>query len=283
MSDLAPVDPDEAVEPGEAPARAVSGRGESDRVVIVTGGASGIGEATCVRLARSGWTVIVLDRDAVGAQRVADGVGGVPFGVNVADADAVNDAVERVVAEHGGITALVNNAGVGNLRRLEDYTPAQVDLIWQVNFAGAYNCLRACAEGLRKHRGSVVNVASVSGIRPTRGEAPYSAAKAALVALTKSAALEWAPEVRVNCISPGFIRSPLNEMLAEDPEVAGPLEARTPAARMGSVDDVTGVIEFLLSADAAYVTGQNLAIDGGTLLSSTQMDPILGPLLDMYN
>src|SRR4029077_486499 len=98
------------------------------------------------------------------------------------------------------------NAGIGNLKPLEAYTTAEVDLIWRVNVAGTYNCLRAAAAPLRKSgRGAVVNIASVSGIRPTRGEAPYSAAKAAAIALTRSAALEWAPEVRVNCVSPGFV------------------------------------------------------------------------------
>jgi NAD(P)-dependent dehydrogenase (short-subunit alcohol dehydrogenase family) len=127
-----------------------------------------------------------------------------------------------------------------------------------------------------------VNVASVSGVRPTRGEAPYSAAKAAVIALTSSAALEWAPEVRVNCVSPGFVRTPLNEMLVTDDAARSGLESRTPLARVGTAEETAGVIAFLLSDAAGYLTGHNLVLDGGSLLPSEQMDPILGPLLEMF-
>ena len=127
-----------------------------------------------------------------------------------------------------------------------------------------------------------MNIASVSGIRPTRGEAPYSAAKAAAIALTRSAALEWAPEVRVNCVSPGFVHTPLNDMLVADPASLADLESRTPLARVGTADETAGVIVFLLSDAASYMTGQNLVLDGGTLLPSAQMDPVLGSLLDLF-
>jgi len=251
--------------------------------VIVTGGASGIGTATARALADAGRHVVVLDRNGDGAAAVAAEVDGTAVTADVADHVAIDGAVAAIVEAHGTIAGLVNNAGVGNLKPLEAYSPAEVDLIWRVNVAGTFNCLRAAAPHLRANPGSaVVNLASVSGVRPTRGEAPYSAAKAATIALTKSAALEWAPDVRVNCVSPGFVRTPLNEMLVSDDADREALESRTPLGRVGEADEAAGLIAFLLSDAAAYMTGQNLVLDGGTLLPSSQMDPTLGALLDLF-
>jgi NAD(P)-dependent dehydrogenase (short-subunit alcohol dehydrogenase family) len=116
-------------------------------------------------------------------------------------------------------------------------------------------------------------------VRPTRGEAPYSAAKAAVVALTQAAALEFAPDIRVNCVSPGFVRTPLNEVLAGDDELRAAIEANTPMARVGTAEEVAELIVFLLSDRAGYLTGQNIVLDGGSMLNSAQMDPVLTPLL----
>ena len=265
----------------------MSGRFDG-RGIVVTGGASGIGAATCRRLARDGARVGVLDRNADGATAVAAEVGGLALVADVGDSAAVDAALARADGELGGLRGLVNNAGVGNLKPLESYTDKDLDLIWRVNQAGTYYALRAGAPLLRaaaRAAGSpaaVVNVASVSGVRPTRGEAPYSAAKAAVIALTASAALEWAPSVRVNCVSPGFVHTPLNEMLVADPAGRSGIEGRTPLARVGTADETAALICFLLSDDAGYLTGQNIVLDGGTLLPSAQMDPVLGPLLDMF-
>lgn len=261
---------------------------ESVGAVVVTGGASGIGEATCELLAASGVAVGVLDRNESGARAVANRIGGVALVADVARSEQVDVAMRRAGDELGGLAGLVNNAGVGNLKPLEDYTDAEVDLIWRVNVTGSFNCLRAAAPLLRawsaEHGGpaSVVNVASVSGVRPTRGEAPYSAAKAAVIALTRAAALEWAPDVRVNCVSPGFIHTPLNDVLVRDDTARSGIEARTPLGRIGSADETASVIAFLLSPASSYMTGQNLVLDGGTMLPSQQMDPVLRPLLEMF-
>lgn len=263
-----------------------AGSGAGAGAVVVTGGASGIGAATCRVLADAGARVGVLDRTAAGAAAVADEVGGIALVADVADVDALDVALRRAHEELGGLTGLVNNAGVGNLKRLEAYTDKELDLIWRVNVTGVYAALRSAAPLLREsvaagRSAAVVNVASVSGVRPTRGEAPYSAAKAAVIALTKSAALEWAPEVRVNCVSPGFVHTPLNDLLVQDPEARAGIEGRTPMGRVGTAEETAGLIAFLLSDAAGYLTGQNLVLDGGTLLPSAQMDPVLGPLLDL--
>ncbi|MGB3410024.1 MAG: SDR family NAD(P)-dependent oxidoreductase [Microthrixaceae bacterium] len=248
--------------------------------VIVTGGGSGIGRAICERLASDGIRVGVLDRRDDRAGAVADAVGGVALVADVGDSASLGAELERGAAELGGLRGLVNNAGVGNLKPFEDYTDREIDLIVRVNLLGTYFGMRSAAPLIRQAGGgSIVNIASVSAVRPTRGEAPYSAAKAAVIALSQSGALEWAPDIRVNCISPGFIRTPLNEMLAADPQSLDAIEAGTPLARPGTAEEVADLAAFLLSERASYMTGQNLVIDGGSTLTSLQMDSVLGGLL----
>jgi NAD(P)-dependent dehydrogenase (short-subunit alcohol dehydrogenase family) len=250
---------------------------------VVTGGASGIGTEVVRRLAAAGVRVGVLDRNAQGAQALADEVGGLALVADVADSAALDEALQRAHRELGGLRHLVNNAGIGNLKAFEAYTDKEVDLIWRVNVSGTYWGIRSAAPLMREAGGgTIVNVASVSGVRPTRGEAPYSAAKAAVVALTQAAGLELAPEIRVNCVSPGFVRTPLNEVLAEDDELRGVIEGGTPMARVGRPEEVAELITFLSSDRSAYMTGQNLVLDGGSMLTSAQMDPVLGSMLDRF-
>lgn len=250
---------------------------------VVTGAGSGIGAAVAGRLAAAGARVAVLDRDAEAARTVAEQIGGLALVADVADSAALSDALATAHRELGGLRRLVNNAGVGNLKAFEDYSDAEVDLIWRVNVAGVYWGIRAAAPWLRSSGGgSIVNVASVSGVRPTRGEAPYAAAKAAVVALSAAAALEMAPDVRVNCVSPGFVRTPLNELIAADEGWRSTIEDGTPMGRLGSVDDVADLVQFLLSDRSGYLTGQNIVLDGGSMLTSAQMDPVLRDLLERF-
>lgn len=249
--------------------------------VIVTGAASGIGLALARSLVADGGTVALVDRSA-GVVAVAAELGhrAVAFVCDVGDGDAVTATFNEAAKVMGGLDGVVNNAGIGNLKSLVDYTDREFDLLVRVNLYGTFHGLRAAVPLLRASGGgSIVNVASVSGVRPTRGEAPYSAAKAGVISLTMAAALEEGPDVRVNVVSPGFIRTPLNEFLADDPMTRAELESATPAGRIGGPDDVVAVMRFLLSDDASYITGQNLIIDGGAVLPLAQTDGVLGRMI----
>jgi NAD(P)-dependent dehydrogenase (short-subunit alcohol dehydrogenase family) len=247
------------------------------RRAVVTGGGSGIGAATCRRFAEEGAAVAVLDVDAGAAEVVAGAVGGVAVPVDVADGEAVGAAFDRAAAALAGLDIVVNNAGTGNVLPLADYSDAEWARLLGVNLTGVFHGTRAAVAHLRAsgREGAIVNVSSLSGLRPTRGEAPYSAAKAGVVALTMSAALEYGPAIRVNCVSPGFIRTPLTELAAADEATRSELEAATPLGRLGSAEEVAATIAFLCSDLAAYVTGANLVVDGGSALVNAQVDPML--------
>lgn len=183
----------------------------------------------------------------------------------------------------GGITIVVNNAGVGNVKPLHRYRDREYDAIVDASLRGTFNGIRAAAPlMLAGHGGSIVNVSSVSGMRPTRGEAPYSAAKAGVIALTQSAALEYGPTIRVNCVSPGLIDTPLTAPLFGDGTARAAFEAATPLRRIGTVVDVADAITFLSCGLASYITGVNLPVEGGSLLPSSQMDTSLSTILSYY-
>ena len=251
------------------------------RKAIVTGGGSGIGAATARRLAAEGARVAVLDLDFATARVVADEIGGTAIEVNVIDGAAVERATAEAAEAMGGLTTVFLNAGIGSLKSLHAYSDKEWDLLVDVNLKGTFHGLRSAVPHLQAGGGgSVVTMASVSGIRPTRGEAPYAAAKAGIIALTRSAALEYGPGgVRVNAVSPGFIRTPLTEFTWSMPEHLAAIEAGTPMGRTGTADDIAGVVVFLASDLAGYVTGQNLVVDGGSMLPSAQMDPLLRDML----
>ena len=145
---------------------------------------------------------------------------------------------------------------------------------------GTFHGIRAAAPVMVSGGGgAIVNVSSVSGLRPTRGEAAYSAAKAAVIALTKSAALEYGPSVRVNCVSPGMIDTPFTAPFLEEAAVRSGIARRTPLGRVGAASEVASVIAFLCSEWSSYITGVNVPVDGGSLLPSSQVEEPLGDLV----
>ncbi|MHB8466332.1 MAG: SDR family NAD(P)-dependent oxidoreductase [Acidimicrobiales bacterium] len=249
--------------------------GDSRRIVI-TGGGSGIGAAAAELLTAQGAAVAILDR-------VAGGPAGLPCIVaDVRDAAAVDAAIAEAAAALGGLTGLVNNAGVGALKPLETYTDAEWSLLIGVNLTGAFNATRAAVPHIRAAGGgTIVNVSSLSALIPTRGEGPYSVAKAGLLALTKSSALEFAPDIRVNAVSPGFVETPLTVPLLGLDGMRTILESGTPLGRIGTGSEVAEAIAFLCGDVSAFITGHNLVIDGGASLIHAQADPALKQLLEM--
>jgi NAD(P)-dependent dehydrogenase (short-subunit alcohol dehydrogenase family) len=246
------------------------------RVALVTGGGSGIGADVARQLARGGAKVAVLDRRPDGAEAVAEEVGGIAITGNVAVTADVEAAVARTVEELGEIDVLIPNAGIGTAKPLWDYSDKEWDLYVDVNLKGTFTCLRAVIPRMMAGAGgSIVNVASLTGIRPTMGEGPYSAAKAGVIALTKSAAMEAAPKVRVNCVAPGMVRTPLTQMVTDNPTWLAGAEAGTPLGRIGTSQEVSDVICFLASDAASFVTGQTIVVDGGSVLPSLQSDALL--------
>lgn len=245
---------------------------------IVTGGGSGIGEALCRLLAAEGAVVTVLDRDADRAHRVATDIDGHPVVADVTDAEGLERAVQQAAAAMDGLTDLVNNAGHGIAKPLAEVTDRDWNLLIGVNLTGTFNGIRAAAP-LLADGGSIVNNASLTGLRPTRGEGPYSAAKAGVIALTRTAALELAPRIRVNAVAPGMIETPLTAIVTDNPTWRRAAEAGTPAGRVGTAAEVAEVIAFLCSDAASYVTGETIVVDGGSLLPSLQSDRLLRAIM----
>jgi NAD(P)-dependent dehydrogenase (short-subunit alcohol dehydrogenase family) len=247
---------------------------------IVTGGGSGIGEAICRRFAIEGAQVAVLDRQLDAAQTVANEIGGIALECDVADAAAVEGAVGRVFDDFGAVTDLVNNAGMGMNKPLHRYRDEEWALVMAVNLTGTFHCMRAVIPRmLDSGGGSIVNNASLNGLRPLSGEAPYSAAKAAVINLTMTAAVEYAPTIRVNCVSPGLIATPLTSLVTSNASWLAAAESATPLQRVGSADDVASLFTFLCSDASSYITGQNFVIDGGASLPNAQAETLIKTIM----
>jgi len=246
------------------------------RRALVTGAGTGIGRAVAEYFAAEGARVAVVDIDEDSADEVAERLGGLAIVADVADASAVEAAFAQAAEALGGLDTVCNNAGIGAVTALHRVTDDDWERLIAVNLTGVFHGIRAAVPLLRAAGGgAIVNVSSLSGLRPTRGEGPYSAAKAGVIALTSSAALEYGPKIRVNCVSPGIIETPLTAGLLRDAAVRERIEGSIPLRRAGSADEVAKVVGWLASDLASYVTGANLVVDGGSSLPSAQTDDLL--------
>ncbi|HLK11523.1 MAG TPA: SDR family NAD(P)-dependent oxidoreductase [Candidatus Binatia bacterium] len=247
------------------------------RVALVTGAASGIGAATARALAAEGAQVVVVDIDRERGTAVAAACGGELAVTDVADGAALAAIVERAAASYGRLDVLVSNAFATVPGAIERLDPAGWERTLAVTLTPAFTALRAALPHLRKRGGAVVHVASISGLAGDRGLAAYNAAKAGVINLTRTAALEVAAAgVRVNAVCPGLVDTPaLARVVARAPDHAAALRAAVPMGRLGRPEEIARAILFLASDEASYVTGTTLVVDGG-LTAGTGI-PVLVP------
>lgn len=228
-------------------------------------------------MAAEGASVAVVDIDGARARAVAGEVGGLAYEVDVTDFGALDEAVSDAASSMGGLSVLFNNAGNSTMARVHELDLGEWDRVVRLNLTGVFHGFKAAVPHmLEGGAGRVVSTASISGTRPAAGESPYSAAKAAVVALTASAALEYGPTIRVNAVSPGMIRTTLTRPLLDAFEgMVDHMVAKTPAARIGDPEEVADVVVFLCSDLSRFVTGQNLVVDGGMTLHGSGVDGVL--------
>lgn len=244
-------------------------RDASRRVALVTGASRGIGRAVACGLAADGFDLALVyagnadaAADAVAACEAA-GATARAYRCDVSNADEVKATADAVLADFGSVWALVNNAGITRdtlLARMKDEDFARV---LEVNLTGAFNMMRALTRPLMRQRGGrIVSMSSVVGLMGNAGQANYAASKAGLVGLTKSVARELAPRgVTVNAVAPGFVRTDMTAALPE--QVVERYEGQIPLGRLADPEEVAGVVRFLVSDAAAYVTGEVIRVDGG--------------------
>ena len=241
------------------------------KTALVTGASRGIGRAIAVAFADAGADVALVARSADGLAETAESVaaaGRKAFVIpaDVTSYDAVADAVAAVIDQLGHLDVVVNNAGGSNFMvPFRDLRLSGWDKLIQLNLSSAvYVCHAAAGHMLDRGEGSVINVASVAGVAASPTMSPYGAAKAGLISLTKSLAVEWAQGgVRVNALCPGWTATELNRTLWEDPVLGPATIATTPMGRWASAEEMAGPALFLASAASSYMTGQVLVIDGG--------------------
>lgn len=230
---------------------------------LVTGASRGIGAAIAEELAKNGFRVFVnYNKSEKEAISLAEKIGGIAVKCDVSKSGEVAEMIETV-KRYGGIDVLVNNAGISQIKMLQDTTEDDYDEIFNVNMKSVYLVTRAAIpDMISKKYGKILNISSMWGITGASCEVCYSASKAAVIGFTKALAKELGPSnINVNCIAPGVIDTDMNKSLAS--ETRAELAAETPLMKIGTVEDVAKAAAFLVSDDAAFITGQILSVDGG--------------------
>lgn len=242
------------------------------KCALITGSSRGIGRAIATQLAREGWPVCInyiQHREAAEdlvRQLRSEGREAIAVQADVADRQAVNAMVSAAAEQLGPVELLVNNAGVAGQALFQDVTDEMWNRYMGVNLGGARNTIQAVLPHmLHEKRGCIVNVSSMWGLRGASCEVTYSCTKAALIALTRSLALELAPShIRVNCVAPGVINTDMVQVLGQD--VLDELAVQTPLGRLGTPEDIAYAVSFFASEKASFITGQVLTADGGFIV-----------------
>jgi dehydrogenase/reductase SDR family protein 4 len=244
-----------------------------NKVVLITGASRGIGEATAIGLAQAGADVAIASRKLPDLEKVADqikktGRKCVPVAAHVGKTEEINNLVKRVLEEFGKIDILVNNAATNpSMAPAIDIDERAWDSIMNLNLKGLFFLSQAVARGMKeKGGGKIINVSSVAGITPDILPV-YSISKAGVIMATKVMAQQWAPyNIRVNAIAPGLTKTRFSEALWKNPDILQMAMTRTPMARPADPEEMVGAIIYLASDASSYVTGQVIAIDGGSTI-----------------
>lgn len=239
------------------------------RVAVVTGGARGIGRAIAEKLASLGANVVIADMLDELAVKTAQEISLITTKkiiatkVNVTEGKSATAMVDKALAEFGKVDILVNNAGITRDTLILRMEESDWDAVLDVNLKGAFNCSKAVIRSMMKQRyGRIVNISSVSGQAGQAGQTNYSASKAGLIGFTKALAREVASrQITVNAVAPGFIPTALTDVLTDEQKKS--ILDVTPIGRMGKPEEIAAAVAFLASEEAAYITGQVLAVDGG--------------------
>ena len=247
----------------------MSARELADKVAIVTGGSRGIGLAIAESLADAGATIAVIGRNGERAKQAAaalSGAGHQGYACDVADPSQVTDTVKAIQEGVGSVDILINNAGLTRDNLLMRMKDEEFDEVIATNLKGAFNFTRAVTRSMMKKRdGVILNITSVVGLTGNAGQTNYAASKAGMIGMTKSVAKELGSRgVRCNALAPGFIRTDMTAELSEDQIES--LQSLIPLGRLGETGDISGVVRFLVSPAARYITGQVLAVDGGMVM-----------------
>lgn len=233
---------------------------------LVTGGASGIGEATCKELARAGATVIVADLNLEKAKALASSL---PNATAVLMDVTKRESIEAVASQLKQLDILVNNAGIAHVGDITHVEPEDFDRLMEVNVKSVYLVTRAMLPLLLKNKGSIVNIGSVAGMVGIKQRFAYCVTKGAVLSMTRQLAVEYPKELRVNCICPGTVQTPfvegyLDKYHANEKEkVRAELNARQPVGRLGKPEEIASIIRYVCSDEAEFMTGSLLPIDGG--------------------
>lgn len=247
-----------------------------NKIAVVTGGGSGIGYSICKALGEANYKVIVLDLNLAAAEATATEIkttGGQAdaFAVDVSNAAAVSDVFAQITQDNKSIDILINNAGIGSVGTIEETSEQELDKVYNVNVKGVYNCAAAVVPIMKAQRaGIIINMASIASTVGIPDRFAYSMSKGAVLTMTYSIARDYVDYgIRCNCIAPGRVHTPFVEGYLEKnyadkkEEMFEKLSKSQPIGRMGTPEEIAGLVQYLCSEQASFITGTNIPIDGG--------------------